>query len=434
MRLPFPDTGVPSLELATTAVQAVLDAATRGQNVVIHCKGGLGRTGLIAACALVATGISAAEAMVAVRNARQGAIENSRQEAFVREFASLGFRFGPARAASAGVAKPHDRLRISAQQLMSSHPPRWHDANKQLVFGISSPTGCAHGGHLDYSRWGAMPLPSGVSASAAAMKVRHHPGYYEYGPPAQGAVEWHVNFADPDLFGFYAGSLFAQDEMQVVEHPALGALREALLARRMTALTKDGGQPTPVVVMGVERRCRVDTVPDRAAGRPHGLYGPAFARGSADAVRRATTRLEPPTVTNLIAIAAPRPGSGSYSRATIENVLVTAFTGFRAAVLESKRVAGAGVEPTVIVHTGWWGCGAFGGNRVLMAALQLLAAEMAGVAEVSFHSGVPPDQAALDEAVALLKEWPGATRDVGTIALIDRLTAMEFPWGVSNGT
>ena len=47
---------------------------------------------------------------------------------------------------------------------------------------------------------------------------------------------------------------------------------------------------------------------------------------------------------------------------------VTLIAGFRAAVLESDGNA-------VVVHTGFCGCGAFGGHRVLMAMLQLVAAE-----------------------------------------------------------
>jgi hypothetical protein len=47
----------------------------------------------------------------------------------------------------------------------------------------------------------------------------------------------------------------------------------------------------------------------------------------------------------------------------IEFVLATAFTGFSAARLESARL---NPSPVVAIHTGFWGCGAFGGNRVLM--------------------------------------------------------------------
>lgn len=96
LRLPFPDGGVPSLELANQAVAAILDtAANQGHDVVIHCKGGLGRTGLIAACALVAAGMDADRAIKAVRSARKGTIENAAQADFVRAFERSGNRLVP---------------------------------------------------------------------------------------------------------------------------------------------------------------------------------------------------------------------------------------------------------------------------------------------------------------------------------------------------
>ena len=69
----------------------------------------------------------------------------------------------------------------------------------------------------------------------------------------EGGAEWHVNFADPRLFVSYGSGLFAQDEMQVAE-------------------------------------------PSTVEGRPHGLYGNAFLMAKAEVVRRATVRLEPPTM------------------------------------------------------------------------------------------------------------------------------------------
>lgn len=72
-------------------------------------------------------------------------------------------------------------------------------------------------------------------------------GVYDYAPTTgvAGAVEWHVNFADPRLFTAYGSGLFAQDEMQVAEHPALAALREVLSARRWPTLTEERGALTP---------------------------------------------------------------------------------------------------------------------------------------------------------------------------------------------
>ncbi|MCA9008157.1 MAG: hypothetical protein KDB01_00350 [Planctomycetaceae bacterium] len=61
---------------------------------------------------------------------------------------------------------------------------------------------------------------------------------------------------------------------------------------------------------------------------------------------------------------APACGFGRYTRDQIEFVLSTALTGFRAAVLESRKQRGEDVKTAI--HTGYWGCGAYGGNRVLI--------------------------------------------------------------------
>lgn len=56
-----------------------------GGNIVIHCRGGLGRTGMVAALLLVEQGISPDEAILMVRSARPGAIETWQQELYVRD-------------------------------------------------------------------------------------------------------------------------------------------------------------------------------------------------------------------------------------------------------------------------------------------------------------------------------------------------------------
>lgn len=71
------------------AVARMVGALRDGKTVVIHCKGGLGRTGLTAAACLVSAGtdLAADEALRIVRRARAGAVENERQEEFVARYA-----------------------------------------------------------------------------------------------------------------------------------------------------------------------------------------------------------------------------------------------------------------------------------------------------------------------------------------------------------
>lgn len=326
--------------------------------------------------------------------------------------------------------QPLESLQFEADELMKQHPPRVR-SNKKIVFAIACPRGSAHHGRIAYSRWPAMSLDPNADLSGSGRHVVGRPGFYDYAPESdlQGAVEWHVNFADPRLFGAYDSALFAQDEMQVAEHPALGALREALLDRAMPAVTVERGKPTPVLISGVERRCSVATEPDPSQARPVGLYGNQFDFAAPDAIERATRRIDPPTITNLIAIAAPAGGQGRYTAGDVVFVLVTAYSGFRVALHESRRIGGA--DRPVVVHTGYWGCGAFGGNRVLMAMLQMIAADMAKVDRLVVHTGADGAHtlATARETLARVLEGPDDTLR----ERIEQIVSLSFEWGEGDG-
>jgi protein-tyrosine phosphatase len=86
---PVADGWVPSsVEAVSSLIARILHRMRSGRTVVVHCMAGLGRTGTVAACCLVARGRSPAEAIQIVRCARPGSIQNPAQEAFVTEFAS----------------------------------------------------------------------------------------------------------------------------------------------------------------------------------------------------------------------------------------------------------------------------------------------------------------------------------------------------------
>jgi protein-tyrosine phosphatase len=85
--LPIHDMGAPaSVEEARTLVERILKRMERRRTVVLHCLGGLGRSGTIAACVLAARGRDPGEALEAVRRARPGAVQTDAQEDFVAAF------------------------------------------------------------------------------------------------------------------------------------------------------------------------------------------------------------------------------------------------------------------------------------------------------------------------------------------------------------
>jgi protein-tyrosine phosphatase len=81
------DYGVCSVAQMKQLVQWLKEKNSRENRVVIHCVGGLGRSGLAAAAYLVANGMSAKEAITEVRRIRSPqAVETQSQESFLLQF------------------------------------------------------------------------------------------------------------------------------------------------------------------------------------------------------------------------------------------------------------------------------------------------------------------------------------------------------------
>ena len=71
MSFPIPDRQVPRSESEVAATVEKLDAdLSSGKNVVVHCRQGIGRTGLVAACLLVTKGLSPGAAVESLSAAR----------------------------------------------------------------------------------------------------------------------------------------------------------------------------------------------------------------------------------------------------------------------------------------------------------------------------------------------------------------------------
>lgn len=90
--LPIRDVDVPASPFLTGWPQVRADLLSRldaGERVVVHCRGGLGRAGLVAALILIETGMPAEAAIQTVRAVRPGAIETEAQERYVLEYKAV---------------------------------------------------------------------------------------------------------------------------------------------------------------------------------------------------------------------------------------------------------------------------------------------------------------------------------------------------------
>jgi protein-tyrosine phosphatase len=86
---PIEDRGVPKSEAELGRMLDTVNGSLRaGRNVLVHCRQGIGRTGLVAACLLVKNGMSPGAAVDAVSAARGVAVpETVEQREWIERYA-----------------------------------------------------------------------------------------------------------------------------------------------------------------------------------------------------------------------------------------------------------------------------------------------------------------------------------------------------------
>lgn len=87
--LPIVDLNAPGPTFAATwatVAPRLRDRVREGGRVLVHCRGGLGRAGTVAACLLVELGDTQHEAIRRVRAVRPGAIETTAQQRYVLDY------------------------------------------------------------------------------------------------------------------------------------------------------------------------------------------------------------------------------------------------------------------------------------------------------------------------------------------------------------
>lgn len=91
MSFPIPDRQVPSSEAKLAASLEEVDAdLSHGKNVVIHCRQGIGRSGLVAACLLVKKGLDPSTAVETLSVARGIPVpETAEQRQWIDRYAAV---------------------------------------------------------------------------------------------------------------------------------------------------------------------------------------------------------------------------------------------------------------------------------------------------------------------------------------------------------
>lgn len=258
---------------------------------------------------------------------------------------------------------------------------------------------------------------------------QHHPqvtiasGIFPYPASTRDTVEWTANFADEHLFGFCAGGLLAQDELQVAEHPGLMHLRADLASSNRGELRDH----EIALVENVQRLGRLS------------MYGNGFASAPQSTIATNLTRFTHPTLSNIFAIVAPRPSRDlqgqPYQEQDLRALFLRAYTTF---VAIKERSAGK----RVVIHTGNWGAGAFGGSIKAAALCQLAAARMAGIEEVVCYpvdaEGRTENRQLYEQAMGVLKHLQEQVPNITVSNFLAYLTQnarnLGLFYGVSNGT
>jgi len=98
IHFPIPDMGIPTPRACAGLCESLVEGLAQ-RPVLLHCRGGLGRTGTIAACCLVELGRGPADALIEVRRANPNFVQTQTQAKFIEHYAAwIGSQDAPAEA------------------------------------------------------------------------------------------------------------------------------------------------------------------------------------------------------------------------------------------------------------------------------------------------------------------------------------------------
>lgn len=202
-------------------------------------------------------------------------------------------------------------------------------------------------------------------------------GEFSYPQSIGENLHWTANFSDVGLFERCQENSLTEVEKQAVEHPALTHLKAALLGQG--SLNRLNGNQIALIT-GAYRYGKIDIFTPCVTG--HSLYGENFAVASNEDILSKLTVFEHPVRSNIFSIAAPTIGENlrdrPYRRDHLKDLLFRSVAAFSAIKFECPT-------KKIIVHSGNWGCGAFGHGAKAVALIQLAAANFSGIDRLEYY-------------------------------------------------
>ena len=293
------------------------------------------------------------------------------------------------------AAKNLGKVSVKVQDLMKKYPPVFENSVKKEYFEKAAFCHRKQKGIVKISRWSFdTERKSPLDFEKHDLDIQNVSDFFSYEEGKEDEKIWWLNFADENLFGYYGSDLFAQDEIQTFEHPLLGSVMEYLDAEKipeMPSKTKEKTRSTPYLIENIPYWIKVNVNPTLKNGEKGNIYGWKFSQSSREDISCGISIIERDWKNNIIAMAAPCGGKGNYSQSELIRLMETVLVAFGAAV----KTANLERYTKTIIHTGNWGCGAFGNNKELIYLSQIIAASLVGVDTLIFHGA---DSDILEEA------------------------------------
>lgn len=246
VRFGIPDRSIPQDKDAFgTLVQATLEKLRRGENVVVHCRGGLGRAGMLVSCCLVVLGHTPQYAIAQARAARPGAVETGQQEQFVAQFAreraSVLHRILPP---SPAPAIPLERVRATllggALGDALGYPIEFENSSTRLLeqYGRAAPSTLAFAGPVHFSDDTQMTLFTAWGLVRGLTNARHGAAPDLVRSVQHALLQWYETQIGTGVKK-HCGWLFAVEGLHVPRAPGMtcmSALREQAAGGRMPTI------------------------------------------------------------------------------------------------------------------------------------------------------------------------------------------------------